>query len=339
MIIDLRSDTVTQPSRGMLEAMMNAKTGDDVFMEDPTVMELENRLAALFGKEAGIFCPSGTMTNQIAIRLHTQPGEEIICHKDAHVYRYEGGGIAVNSHCSVRLIEGNRGMITAQDILNNINNPDDVHMPVTRLVCLEDTMNRGGGCVYHFEEIKKIKKVCEEKKFKLHLDGARVFNALAENGMDSKEYGKPFDSISICLSKGLGTPVGSVLAGTKEDIKKARRIRKVLGGGMRQAGYLAAAGLYALDQNIARLKEDHQRAKKLGEAAKQITCVENVLPVETNIVVLVLKNEMTVEKFLLLLKEKNIRAVPFGPQMVRMVTHLDITDEMINTTIKALKEL
>jgi len=339
MKTDLRSDTVTKPSKGMLEAMMNAETGDDVFMEDPTVVELETKLASMFGKEAGIFCPSGTMTNQIAIRMHTQPGQEIICHKDAHVYKYEGGGIAVNSHCSVKLIDGNRGMLTADDIINNINNPEDVHLPLTHLVCLEDTMNRGGGCIYNFEEIKKIKKICEEKKFKLHLDGARVFNSVIETGIDKKEYGKQFDSISVCLSKGLGTPVGSVLIGTKEDIKKARRIRKVFGGGMRQVGYLAAAGLYAIENNISGLKDDHKRAAYLGEVSKTLSYVESVLPVETNIVVLVLKKEMTVENFVSKMKEKNILVVPFGPQMVRMVTHLDINDEMINETEKALKSL
>lgn len=338
-MIDLRSDTVTQPTKEMLEAMMHAKTGDDVFMEDPTVVELETKLASMFSKEAGIFCPSGTMTNQIAIRMHTQPGQEVICHKDAHVYKYEGGGIAVNSNCSVRLIEGNRGMITTNDVLNNINNPEDVHLPLTHLVCLEDTMNRGGGCVYDFEEIKKIRKICEEKKFKLHLDGARVFNALVENGIDKKEYGKPFDSVSICLSKGLGAPVGSVLVGTKDDIKKARRIRKVFGGGMRQVGYLAAAGLFAIENNITRLKDDHKRAKYLGEISISLSYVEQVLPVETNIVVLVLKKEMTVENFLQKMKDKNVLAVAFGPQMVRMVTHLDITDEMIAATEKALKSI
>jgi len=332
--IDLRSDTVTLPTPGMLEAMTRAQVGDDVFGEDPTVKALETKLARMFGKDDGIFCPSGTMTNQIAIRLHTQPGDEVICHGQSHVYRYEGGGIAVNSHASVRLVEGNRGRLTADDVKKNINNAEDVHCPRTRLVCLEDTFNRGGGAIYQFEEIKKIKSVCEQFGLSLHLDGARVFNALVETGANYVDYAKPFDTISICLSKGLGAPVGSVLIGSSAHIKQARRLRKVLGGGMRQAGYLAAACMYALDNHIDRLKDDHRRAKIIEKIAQESSFVDEVFPVETNIVIFRLNPSVTTSAFLSHLKQSNILAMPFGPSLIRMVTHLGITDDMLDVLKK-----
>lgn len=335
--IDLRSDTVTKPSKAMLESMMHAKVGDDVFMEDETVAELEQMLAKQFGKEAGLFCPSGTMTNQIAIRLHTVPGQEVICHKESHIYKYEGGGIMVNSSCSVKLIEGNRGRLCAEDVLNNINNPEDIHLPVTALVSVEDTANRGGGAVYDFNTLKSIAEVCREKSLPLHLDGARVFNALAVNEVNPLDYGSCFSTISICLSKGLGAPVGSVLIGTKEQMKAARRIRKVMGGGMRQAGILAAAGIYALNHNVKRLNDDHIRAKKIGRMMEGLGFVKEIFPVETNIVVACLTEAMPVEKFVSQLREKNILCVPFGPQMIRMVTHLDVGEDDLNRVEEALK--
>jgi threonine aldolase len=281
MVIDFRSDTVTRPTKEMLEAMMGAKVGDDVFGEDPSVNELEKRSAELFGMESALFCPSGTMTNQIAIKCHTQPGDDVICDTNAHVYQYEGGGIAFNSGASVKLIQGDRGRISAQQVLENIN-PDDVHKPHTSLVCLENTSNRGGGSCYDMEEMKKIRKVCDENNLQLHLDGARLFNALVAKNESPKEYGNIFHTISICLSKSLGAPVGSVLLGTSAFIKKARRIRKVFGGGMRQAGFIAAAGIYALEHHVERLKEDHQHAALIAKALSAKNEVAEVLPIETN---------------------------------------------------------
>lgn len=329
-IIDLRSDTVTKPSKEMLAAMLSAEVGDDVFNEDPTTIKLERKVAELFGKEAGIFCPSGTMTNQIAIRMHTVPGQEVICHKESHVYKYEGGGIMINSACSVKLVDGNRGRLTLEDVKNSCNNPEDIHLPLTHLVCLEDTANRGGGAIYDFSEIQKISSFCKEKKFKLHLDGARVFNALVENKMDYKKYAAEFDSLSICLSKGLGSPIGSVLVGTADDIKRARRIRKVLGGGMRQVGIIAAAGLYAIENNITRLKEDHANAKAIAEMIRELPFVTELFPVETNIVVFRIDHSMSVDELVLKFKQKNILAVPFGPGLIRMVTHLNFNFDMLN---------
>lgn len=338
MPIDLRSDTVTRPTPGMLEAMLRAQVGDDVFREDSTVTALENRLAADFGMEAGIFCPSGTMTNQIAIKMHTQPADEVICDKTAHVYVYEGGGIAFNSGCQVRPLEGDRGRITSAQVSSSIN-PDDVHRANTRLVCLENTANRGGGSCYDFREIQAIREVCDRHGLILHLDGARIYNALIHKGETAKQYGEVFDSISICLSKGLGCPVGSVLVGRKKDIDRARRIRKVFGGGMRQAGYLAAAGLYALDNNIARLADDHRHAADIAETLRDQDYVTDVLPVETNIVIFTVKGRYTAAKLSEALSRKDILAIAISPTQVRMVTHLDITPAMVQTVKAALAEL
>src|SRR5215471_3375413 len=268
MLIDYRSDTVTKPTAGMMEAMMHAKVGDDVFGEDPSINELEALTANMFGMEAAIFCPSGTMTNQIGIKCHSQPGDEVICDENAHVYQYEGGGIAFNSGASVKLLPGDRGRITAKQVKIAINS-DDNHKAHTSLVCLENTSNRGGGSCYDFEEIRKIREVCKDSNLRFHLDGARLFNALVEKNETPKQYGEIFDSVSICLSKGLGCPVGSVLIGKRDFIKKARRVRKVFGGGMRQAGFLAAAGIYALQNHISRLKEDHRHAKQIGEVLQK----------------------------------------------------------------------
>ena len=338
-MIDFRSDTVTKPTKEMLEAMFNAPVGDDVFSEDPTVNELQEFAAAYFGKEAALFCSSGTQTNQIAINVHVRPGGEVICHEESHIYKYEGGGIAKNSGASVRLLQGDRGRLTVDEIAKWINNPEDVHFPLTQLVSLEDTANRGGGAIYDFEEIKKIKAFCVANNLPLHLDGARVMNALVETGIDPKEYTAQFDSISICLSKGLGAPVGSVLVGTKEFIKQARRVRKVLGGGMRQAGIIAAGGLYALKNNVDRLKIDHEHARKLEATLNQLDWVETVLPVQTNIVVTILKDPNQREAIIERLAERNVRIMPFGPGMLRMVTHLDISSEQIEETCTVLKSL
>lgn len=338
-MIDFRSDTVTKPSEMMRDFMIRAVVGDDVFGEDPTVNELEKYAAGLFGKEAGLFCSSGTQTNQIAISVYCQPGTEVICHEDAHIYKYEGGGIARNANASVRLLKGNRGRLSADEISKWVNNPDDVHLPLTALVSIEDTMNRGGGCVYDFAEIQRIREFCTKSGLPLHLDGARVFNALVVNGVDAKVYGDQFDSISICLSKGLGAPVGSVLIGSADFIRKARRVRKVMGGGMRQAGIIAAGGLFALKNNVDRLADDHHRAKQLEVALNQVDWVKEVIPVETNIVVAILKDSHRQEELLSGLKEMGILAVAFGTGMIRFVTHLDINDKDIEQCIQVIKEL
>lgn len=337
-MIDFRSDTVTKPTQGMLDAMFSAEVGDDVFNEDPTINLLQEKAAKMFGMEAALFCASGTQTNQIAINVHVQPGGEVICHQDSHVFKYEGGGIAKNSGASVRLLQGDRGRITAEQIAEWIN-PDDVHFPVTQLVSIEDTSNRGGGAIYDFEEIKRIKKLCEQHNLPLHLDGARLFNSLVETDIDYKLYASQFDSISICLSKGLGAPVGSLLLGKADFIKKARRVRKVMGGGMRQAGFLAAAGIYALDNNISRLKIDHEHAKMLEKALLELPWVKEMIPVETNIVVPIIHDHSKRDLIIQVLAEKRVKCMAFGPGMIRFVTHLDVSREYIEETIKVLKTI
>ena len=338
MITDLRSDTFTKPSPGMLEAMFKASVGDDVFGEDPSVNLLETMSAELFGMEAAIFCPSGTMTNQIAIKCHTQPGDEVICDKLSHVYIYEGGGIAFNSGCSVKPLEGERGRIGYTQVLSAINN-DDVHKPKSSLVSLENTANRGGGSCYEFADIESIKEVCLMNNLKLHLDGARIWNALVSKGETPRQYGEIFDSISICLSKGLGTPVGSLLLGKKDYIRQARRVRKVFGGGMRQAGYIAAAGVYALENNINRLQEDHNHAKMIAEALLKKDFIGKMMPVETNILIFEVKDQFDPVSFSERLKLDNIRCLPISPTQVRMVTHLDITNEMIKNLVELIDTL
>jgi len=337
-MIDLRSDTVTRPTPAMLEAMCSAKVGDDVFGDDPSVKALEQKVANLFGKEAALFTASGTMANQIGINVHVIPGDEVICDETSHVYNFEGGGIAFNSGASTRLIHGDRGRITSEQVLGCIN-PDNEHYARTRLVSIENTANKGGGSCYSISEIEKISMLCKDKNLAFHLDGARLFNAMTETGDSPKQFGALLDSISICLSKGLGAPVGSVLLGDKQFIHEARRVRKKLGGGMRQAGYLAAAGMYALDHQVGRLKDDHLRARKIGETLKKCSFVEALMPIETNIIIFKLNGKYTDVQFLELLKEKDIHAVGFGPQTIRFVTHLDFTEEMLETVYFVLKEL
>ena len=322
----------------MLEAMMSAEVGDDVFAEDPTVKKLEEKSAAMFGMEAALFCPSGTMTNQIAIKVHTQPGEELLCDVNSHIYNYEGGGIALNSGVQAKLIQGNRGKLTAEQIEQNINGDYD-WLTRTSLVELENTVNKAGGSIYKLNEVEPITKLCREKKLALHLDGARLFNALVETNEATKDWGAAFDSISICLSKGLGTPLGSLLLGKKDFIKQARRVRKVFGGGMRQAGFIAACGLYALDHNIQRLKEDNNKAKELGKVISNLSFVESVMPVESNIVIFTLSDKMPLADFEKKLLAHTIKTSVFGKQTIRMVTHLDYTDEMLEKTISVLKSI
>ncbi|MDI9874384.1 threonine aldolase family protein [Flectobacillus rivi] len=324
--LELRSDTFTKPTPAMLEAMFSAEVGDDVFEEDYTVKKLESKAAEMFGYEAGLFCTSGTMTNQIAINVHVNQGDEVICDALSHVYLYEGGGIASNSSASVNLLHGNRGRITAEQIIDVIQ-PDNLHHPVSRLVSLENTVNKGGGAYYDIQEIVKIKEVCDAHNMALHLDGARIFNALVETKESPKQYGELFDSMSICLSKGLGIPVGSILLGTKDFIKKARRVRKRWGGGWRQAGYLAAAGIYALDNHVDRLTEDHQRARAIGALMSQKSEVLEVLPVDTNIVIFTLDNGILSSDYVKKLADVGIKAATFGKHQVRFVTHLDFTDQ------------
>jgi threonine aldolase len=321
----------------MRAAMLTAEVGDDVFGEDPTVHALETRMAQLFGHEAGLFCPSGTMANQIAINVHTRPGDEVICEEGAHIYRYEGGGTMANSGCSVKFVPADRGRFTAEEVEAAVNDPEATYLARTRLVNIENSNNRGGGSVWDIDEVKRIRTVCDRHGLKLHLDGARIFNAMAVDGNSAAQWGAPFDSVSICLSKGLGAPVGSVLVGGSTFIDQARRVRKRFGGGMRQAGILAAAGLYALDHHLDRLADDHRRAKQLATILERCPFVEQLMPVETNIVIVTLDQRMTVPSFLPKLKERNILAVQFGPQMVRFVTHLDVDDKAIAHVDEALK--
>lgn len=336
MLIDLRSDTVTKPSPGMIDAMSSARLGDDVYFEDPTVNQLQDRLAKMFGKDKALFFPTGTMANQAAIKLHTQPGEQVICDKYAHIYNYEGGGVSFNSGVSCKLIEGNRGMISSEQVINAINPPDFYHSPLTTLVALENTTNKGGGACWDFEEIKKIKLVCKDKKLGFHLDGARLWNALEEKSETPDQYGQYFDTISVCLSKGLGCPIGSVLVGNNDIMEKAIRTRKMLGGSMRQVGVLAAAGLYALDHHRRRLVDDHQKAKDIGRVLEGLKYVFNVQTVETNIVIFELEKHVDSNYFIENLKSKNILISDMGSGKLRIVTHMDYSEKMHEILLETL---
>jgi threonine aldolase len=338
MPIDLRSDTVTKPTPAMLEAMMTAKVGDDVFGEDPSINALEAKAALLFGMEAALYCPSGTMSNQIAIKCHTQPGDEVICEKSSHVYIYEGGGIAFNSGSQVKALDGDLGRITASQVSLSIN-PDDVHRARTSLVSLENTCNRGGGAYYNLEEIKKIKQVCSDNQLKLHLDGARLFNALVATGQTAKEHGQVFDSISVCLNKGLGCPIGSILMGPAAFIRQARRVRKAFGGGLRQAGFMAAAGIYALENNVARLATDHEHARRLGAALEKKDFVRSIMPVVTNIVIFEVDQNGCARELAQQLKEKGILAIAIAANQIRFVTHLDISPAMVDEAVAVIEQL
>lgn len=337
--INLISDTITRPTTEMLRVMMGARVGDDVFGADPTVLELQEKMADLFGMEAALFFPSGTMANQAAIKIHTQPAEQLICDKWAHVYNYEGGGAAFNSGVSCKLIDGHRGMFTAEQVAASVNNPEDYHQALTSLVAVENTTNKGGGACWDIEELKRVKKVCQEHNLSYHLDGARLFNALVAKREDPIQYGKLFDTISICLSKGLGAPIGSVLLADRKRIKKAMRVRKLYGGAMRQVGYLAAAGIYALDHHVDRLSEDHRRAKELGKALEASQYVKTVEPIETNILIFTLIDEIRDEAFIEAMEAKNILMISMGAGKLRMVTHLDFTEEMLKKVIREIEAL
>ena len=339
MIVNLISDTVTKPSNKMLEAMLSADVGDDVFKEDPTVNDFEEKVASLFEKEAALFFPSGTMTNQTAVKLHTQPGDQLICDHYSHIFNYEGGGVSFNSGVSCKMIKGNRGRITSSQILESINPPDFYHSPKTSLVCLENTTNKGGGAIYELSEIEKISNLCKKHGLALHLDGARLWNALEETKDKPSKYGALFDTISLCFSKGLGCPVGSVLVGSNHHINKALRIRKVFGGGMRQAGYLAAAGIFALNNNRLDLKKDHVKAKEIGETLEKCSFINSIEPIETNIIIFSLKDFIEEELFINRLKEKNILLISLGKGKLRMVTHRDYDENQHDYLLKTLSKI
>lgn len=338
MKIDLISDTVTKPTPGMMRAMMEAELGDDVFREDPTVRRLEEKMASLFGHEAALFCPSGTMTNQIAIKVNTQELDEVIMDITSHIYLFEVGGYSYNSRVAIHLLHGDNGKFTAEDVQSAIK-PKLDWMPNSRLVVIENSSNRGGGNFYTLDEIIPIASLCAKNGLKLHLDGARLFNVLAETGESTRDYGKHFDTISICLSKGLGAPVGSCLIGKSETISRARKIRKVMGGGMRQAGILAAAGIYALDHHVDRLKEDNDRAKRIGACLESLSFVSEVKPVKTNIVIFRVHEPLTAEWMIHELGKKGVRATTIGPGAIRFVTHLDFTEEMCEHLIGLLEDM
>ena len=337
MHINLISDTVTKPTPKMLSAMMQAEVGDDVFKADPTVNALQEKAAKLFGMEAALFFPSGTMANQTAIKLHTQPGDKLFCDKWAHVYNFEGGGAAFNAGVTCHLLDGERGMFTAEQLSYSVGGRADIHVPFSSLVCVENTTNKGGGACWDFDELEKIGAVCRENDLAYHLDGARLFNALVAKNETAQQYGELFDTISICLSKGLGAPVGSILLGTKEHIAKALRIRKLFGGAMRQVGYLAAAAIYALDNHVVRLAEDHQRAKKIGEVLNSCSYIKSVEPIETNIVIFYTNDNIDELDFIQKMKAKDIHLVSMGEGKLRIVTHLDFTDELLKKLLHELQ--
>ncbi|MEO8515781.1 MAG: GntG family PLP-dependent aldolase [Flavobacterium sp.] len=339
MEINLVSDTVTKPTQEMLQAMINAKVGDDVYKQDPTVNALEEKVASMFGMEAALFFPSGTMANQTAIKLHTNPGEQVICDKWSHIYHYEGGGASFNSGVSCNLVDGNRGMITADMVKSAINDPEFYHAPLTSLVSIENTTNKGGGACYDIAPLKEIKQVCVQNKLKYHLDGARLWNALVAKKQSPRQFGELFDSISVCLSKGLGAPIGSVLVADAETIKRALRIRKIFGGGMRQAGYLAAAGIYALDNHIERLSDDHRRAKELGQVLQQLPWIASVEPIETNILIFSIQSYLEEKIVIEKLKEKGIYISSMGQGKLRIVTHLDYRQVMHEYVLEILRKI
>ncbi|MBO0593081.1 threonine aldolase [Cellulophaga sp. E16_2] len=340
MKINLISDTVTKPTPGMLKAMFAAEVGDDVFKEDPSVNALEKKVAELFHKDVALFFPSGTMANQAAIKLHTQPADQLICDKYAHVYNYEGGGISFNSGVSCKLVDGERGMMTAKQVEEAINPPDFYHSPLTTLVSIENTTNKGGGACWDFEELKKIQTVCKSNRLGYHLDGARLWNAMVAKNETPQQYGELFDTISVCFSKGLGCPVGSVLVGNKEIMQKAIRVRKILGGGMRQAGYLAAAASYALEHHVDRLAEDHNKAQEIGKVLRQLPFIKKVEPIETNIIIFEINETLvSAENFLEKLAANNVFIIGMGQGKLRIVTHLDYTDEMHVAFLSILKKI
>ena len=334
-MIDLRSDTVTQPTSKMRQVMLAAPVGDDVLGDDPSVNELETYVAALLGKEAAVYMPSGTMTNQVALRSHTQPGDEIVLEAEAHIYYYEGGGPAALSGVSCRLLPGEGGIFSAAAVEKTLR-PDDPHFPRTRLVCIENTHNRSGGRIFPLKTIREIADVCQQNNLQLHMDGARFWNACIATGLSPKEYAAPFDTVSVCFSKGLGAPVGSALVGSAKKIATARRFRKMFGGGMRQAGMIAAGALYAVQHQFERLAEDHNNAQKMARKLQGIQGV-SVDPdlVETNIVNFEVTKVSASEVVRALAKE-GVAVLATGPQKIRAVTNLMVSTDQIDQAVDAI---
>lgn len=339
MEINLISDTVTKPSNEMLRYMMDCSVGDDVFKEDPTVNKLEKKVAMMFNMDKALLFPSGTMANQTAIKINTNPGDQLICSKTAHVYNYEGGGVSFNSGVSCKLIDKEKGFFNAQDVLKAINPADFYHSPRTSLVCVENTTNKGGGACWDMEDLREISDLCRQNHLKYHLDGARIWNASVKKGIDLSLFGELFDTISVCLSKGLGCPVGSLLLCSEEDFNKAIKFRKIFGGGMRQSGYLAACGLFALENNIERLKEDHKKAKEIEEVLKSLYFVKNVVEVETNIIIFEINSDYSSETFINKLQKKGVKLIGMGDGKLRLVTHLNYSDIHHEAFINILSKL
>ena len=339
-IIDLRSDTLTVPSPEMREVMASADVGDDVFGEDPTINKLQDKIAAMTGKEAALFTASGTQANQTAINVHTQPGDEIICEKRSHIFNYEAGAAAALSGAQLHTLSGRYGILDPDEVELAVR-PADHHYAQTRLIALENTHNTWGGTIYPIDEIKKIRVISDKYNLKMHLDGARLWNASAASGISIKEYAEYFDSVSLCFSKGLGAPVGSIIAGSKEFIDRAHYYRKLYGGGMRQAGILAAAAIFAVENNFERLTEDHRRARLLAEKVNQLPgFVVNLQTVQTNIVIIDTSlNAANAIQITSDLAEKGVKVIPFSPTRFRMVTNMHITDEQIEQVIDVMKNL
>jgi threonine aldolase len=339
-MIDLRSDTVTIPSEGMREAMAGAAVGDDVFGEDPTVNELQDEVAVLLGKESGLFVPSGTMSNQIAIKAQTQPGDEMICEAGAHILNFEAGGPAFHSQVQLRPLAGNLGVFTADQVLEAIR-PKNVHVPPTRLITIENTHNSAGGTIFPLDEIRRIAEIARDHDLRLHMDGARLMNAVVATGIEAREWAAPFDSVSICLSKGLGAPVGSVLCGSRELIERTHRYRKIFGGGMRQAGIIAAGGLYAIRHNVPDLAKDHQRAQRLAVALNQLTAVSiNPEHAHTNIIMFSADGSLgTGLEIESQLRKAGLSCFALRGNQIRLVTHRDLTDEDINQSIQVFQKV
>ncbi len=339
-LIDLRSDTVTKPSKAMRQVIAQAEVGDDVFEDDPTVRKLEEMVAELLGKENALFVPSGTMANEVTIKSWTRPGDEVILEEDSHIYNYEVGAPSVLCGVQMHTLRGNKGVLTTQQILDHVR-PEDIHIPATTLICLENTHNRAGGTVYPLDEIKKIRGATKPLGIKMHLDGARLWNATIATGIPLDQYAKHFDSASVCLSKGLGAPIGSLISGTSDFVRTARRNRKMFGGGMRQVGLIAAAGIYAIENNFNRLIEDHRNAKALAQGLSRIPKISvDLESVQTNIVVIDLKDSgMEVGEVLEKLKEKGVLAVPFGKSKIRCVTHLDVNRDDIYQALEVFRQV
>lgn len=329
---------MTRPTPGMLDAMHGAVVGDDVWEEDPTVKLLEHSLAQRFGKQAGLFCPTGTMANQVALKTLTQPGQELLCDYTTHIYQYESGAYALLSGLSTKLLHGDRGRLNAEQVQQALN-ADDIHKARTSIVCLENTCNKGGGSVYRLDMVQGIRQVCQDQGMALYLDGARLFNALAVTGEPPAEWGNAVDMLGIGLSKGLGCPAGTVLLGSREQVHQARRWRKVFGGGMRQVGYLAAAGLYALEHHVERLREDHERARLLAEAVQERPWCRELLPVESNIVLFHLDAAYDPDTFLMALESGGVLAIGMGADLIRLVTHLDLSEEGLALALDVIRRV